>query len=268
MSRPHSSFHPRRTSPPPTRRRAAPGNRRRSFRPKLLPDGGVTFRLRAPKATEVKVAGQFGPDAAMTKDNQGVWSVTVPSVPAGVHEYHFVVDGLNVIDPQNSAVKPQRWPARASCTCPRRRPRRGICRTFRTARSTSTPTSRRRSTSGGASSFIRRRARSRRPLPVLYLAHGFSDNEATWTVHGKAHWILDYADRGEKGGADDRRHARCARAAAGSRWLRAIRPGQLRRALPGTDGGHRSARRAAPTRSQRTRARAPSPGFRWAATTR
>jgi enterochelin esterase family protein len=26
---------------------------------------------------------------------------------------------------------------------------------------------------------------------VLYLSHGYSDNEATWTVHGKAHWILD-----------------------------------------------------------------------------
>jgi enterochelin esterase-like enzyme len=29
------------------------------------------------------------------------------------------------------------------------------------------------------------------PLPVLYLAHGYSDEEKTWTVHGKAHWILD-----------------------------------------------------------------------------
>jgi enterochelin esterase family protein len=28
-------------------------------------------------------------------------------------------------------------------------------------------------------------------LPVLYLSHGYSDNEASWTVHGKAHWILD-----------------------------------------------------------------------------
>ena len=70
----------------------------------------MTFRFKAPKATEVKVAGQFGADAAMTKDDQGVWSVTVPSVPAGVHEYHFSVDGLNVIDPQNSLLKPQRWP--------------------------------------------------------------------------------------------------------------------------------------------------------------
>ena len=76
--------------------------------PEILPNGGVTFRFRAPKANEVKVSGQFGPDSPMVKGDQGVWSVTVPSVPAGIHEYHFVVDGLNVIDSQNAAVKPQR----------------------------------------------------------------------------------------------------------------------------------------------------------------
>jgi len=90
---------------PPRRSQSSP-----LVSPDLLPDGSVAFRFRAPKATEVKVAGQFGADATMTKDTQGVWSVTLPSVPAGVYEYRFVVDGLNVIDPQNSAVKPQRWP--------------------------------------------------------------------------------------------------------------------------------------------------------------
>src|SRR5262245_32359202 len=81
------------------------------FSPELLPDGGVKFRLRATNATAVKVAGQFGVDAPMTKDERGIWSVTVPNVPAGVHEYRFVVDGLTVIDPQNSMIKPQRWPS-------------------------------------------------------------------------------------------------------------------------------------------------------------
>jgi enterochelin esterase family protein len=28
-------------------------------------------------------------------------------------------------------------------------------------------------------------------FPALYLQHGMGDNQATWTVHGKAHWILD-----------------------------------------------------------------------------
>ncbi len=30
-----------------------------------------------------------------------------------------------------------------------------------------------------------------RRYPTLYLQHGMGDNQATWVVHGKAHWILD-----------------------------------------------------------------------------
>src|SRR5688500_7845249 len=79
----------------------APSRRAQSppvMSPEILPDGGVTFRYRARKATEVKVSCQFVADAAMTKNTQGVWSVTVPAVAAGVYEYRFVVDGLSVID--------------------------------------------------------------------------------------------------------------------------------------------------------------------------
>jgi len=50
------------TVPPPTPpaapRLARPGP---VVSPELKSDGSVTFRLRAPKATEVKVSGQFGP---------------------------------------------------------------------------------------------------------------------------------------------------------------------------------------------------------------
>lgn len=158
--------------------------------PELLPDGGVTFRFKAPQATEVKVAGQFGPDAALTKDDGGVWSVTVPKVPAGVHEYHFSVDGLNVIDPQNSALKPQRWPGSNILHIPATPPARwdwqdiphGVVHVH-----------------SYASKALGRPRRilvytppaADGPLPVLYLAHGYSDDERTWSVHGKAPWIMD-----------------------------------------------------------------------------
>jgi len=159
--------------------------------PEILPDGGVTFRYRAPKATEVKVSGQFGADAAMTKNTQGVWSVTVPSVAAGVYEYRFVVDGLSVIDPQNSAIKPQRWPGSSILHVQASPPAPWDLQDIphgtiheHTYKSKALDKFRRIIvyTPPGAES-------SR--LPVLYLAHGFSDNEATWTVHGKAHWIMD-----------------------------------------------------------------------------
>jgi enterochelin esterase-like enzyme len=160
--------------------------------PEILPDGGVTFRYRASKATEVKVAGQFGPEAVMTKDTQNVWSVTVPSVPPGVHEYRFIVDGLSVIDPQNSAIKPQRWPGTSILHVPSSPPApwdlqdipHGVIHEH-TYKSKALDKWRR------IFVYTPPGMTSARRLPVLYLAHGFSDNEATWTVHGKAHWIMD-----------------------------------------------------------------------------
>lgn len=160
--------------------------------PEILADGGVVFRIKAPKADEVKVSGQFGADAAMARDTNGVWSVTVSTVPPGIHEYHFVVDGLSVIDPQNSAVKPQRWPGVSILHLPSSPAApwdlqdipHGIVHEH-TYRSKALGTWRRLFV------YTPPGAAAAGPLPVLYLAHGYSDNEATWTAHGKAHWILD-----------------------------------------------------------------------------
>jgi enterochelin esterase-like enzyme len=173
--------------PPPRRPPQAP-----LASPELLPDGGVTFRIRAPKAAEVKVSGQFGPEAPMTKGDNDVWSVTVPSVPGGIYEYHFSVDGLNVIDPQNSAIKPQRWPGSSILQVPSTPPApwdwqdipHGVVHEL-TYPSKALEKPRR------IFVYTPPGAEAAGPLPVLYLAHGYSDNEATWTAHGKAHWILD-----------------------------------------------------------------------------
>lgn len=177
-TKPTTNTPPRRTQPPPL------------VSPELSADGGVTFRYRAPKADGVKASGQFGKDAEMTKDSNGVWSVTVPSVPAGVHEYRFVVDGISVMDPQNSMIKPQRWPSVSILHVPANPPApwdlqdipHGVLHEH-TYKSKALDKWRRLIvyTPPGASGR----------LPVLYLSHGYSDNEGSWSVHGKAHWIMD-----------------------------------------------------------------------------
>ncbi len=174
-------------TPPP--RAARPGP---LVSPELLPDGGVTFRIRAPKATEVKVSGQFGPEVSLTRGEQGVWSATVPTVPAGVHEYRFVVDGLAGIDPQNPAVKPQRWPNTSILHVPANPPAPWDLQEIPHG------TLHEHVYKSRALNNWRRIVVYTPPgvekagkLPVLYLSHGYSDNEASWTVHGKAHWILD-----------------------------------------------------------------------------
>ena len=48
------------------------------YSPEIHGGGKVTFRIRAPKASEVKVSGEWSGDTIeLTKDAEGVWSVTL-----------------------------------------------------------------------------------------------------------------------------------------------------------------------------------------------
>jgi hypothetical protein len=62
----------------------------------------VQFRLEAPEASTVRLAGTFTgwePDYALHQTDHGVWAILVPLEP-GVHDYAFVVDGSQwVADP-------------------------------------------------------------------------------------------------------------------------------------------------------------------------
>jgi enterochelin esterase-like enzyme len=74
--------------------------------PQIHDDHRLTFRLYAPKASEVAVRGDFGPEAKMTKDDQGVWSVTVGPVTPDFYSYSYYVDGVKTADPRNAVIKP------------------------------------------------------------------------------------------------------------------------------------------------------------------
>ncbi|MCX6630337.1 MAG: alpha/beta hydrolase-fold protein [Candidatus Solibacter sp.] len=71
--------------------------------PEVLADRRITFRLLAPKATEVLVQGNWegGRGLAMTKDNSGLWSVTIPALQPELWAYTFSVDGVRTLDPNN-----------------------------------------------------------------------------------------------------------------------------------------------------------------------
>jgi 1,4-alpha-glucan branching enzyme len=63
----------------PQRRPRTPNDTLRSV--EVAPDHKVTFRIYAPKVSEVSVRGDFG-DGNLTKDDQGVWSITVGPLPS------------------------------------------------------------------------------------------------------------------------------------------------------------------------------------------
>jgi enterochelin esterase-like enzyme len=71
--------------------------------PEVFPNKTVTFRLLAPRASVVVLNGSWdiGTDIPMTKDDQGVWSVTVGPLGEQLWWYSFNVDGVKVLDPGN-----------------------------------------------------------------------------------------------------------------------------------------------------------------------
>ena len=74
--------------------------------PEVRPDRTVTLRFRAPDARQVTLIGELdGKTYPMTKDANGVWSVTVGPWPHDVYNYQFNVDGVIAMDPQNPSVK-------------------------------------------------------------------------------------------------------------------------------------------------------------------
>jgi enterochelin esterase family protein len=75
--------------------------------PEILADRRVTFRFLAPKASEVTLTGDWlegMPPAPvpMTKDDRGIWSVTVGPLAPELWSYTFNVDGARALDPRNA----------------------------------------------------------------------------------------------------------------------------------------------------------------------
>ena len=77
--------------------------------PEVLFDNKVVFRLYAPKATEVSVNGEWSAGnnavASMAKNDSGLWMLTTAPLPPELYGYTFTVDGVNVLDPNNSQVR-------------------------------------------------------------------------------------------------------------------------------------------------------------------
>src|SRR5262245_3887691 len=73
--------------------------------PEVQSDHKVIFRIYAPKASEVTVAGDFGESVKLTKQDNGVWSATVGPLTPDFYSYSFAVDGVKTLDPKNPTMK-------------------------------------------------------------------------------------------------------------------------------------------------------------------
>ena len=159
------------------------------------PDRTVTFKYKAPEAKTVTISGDFGKGGPMTKDDAGVWSLTVGPVDPNIYSYKLMVDGKAELDPQSHAFKPERAGMSNAFEVPDTVP--AIWDRQQNAQRGTVHVLKYQSKSLG----IERHLRVYTPpgygenkdkrFPVLYLFHGSGDNEATWTEFGKADVILD-----------------------------------------------------------------------------
>ena len=80
--------------------------------PEINDDHTVTFRLKAPEASSVSIAGDWIPGQVFgspsTKEmqlgNDGIWSYTTEVLQPDLYRYSFFVDGVRTTDPSNAHV--------------------------------------------------------------------------------------------------------------------------------------------------------------------
>ena len=162
--------------------------------PEVHPDNRITFRFRAPNATEVFLAREGAQRLAMQKDEQGVWSVTTDALEPDLYGYSIVVDGVSLIDPSNPQMKPNLLFTQSVVHVPgpatlpweiNSVPHGVLHHHFYKSKIV-----------GDERDYYVYTPPSYDPnaptlYPVLYLLHGFSDDASGWTAVGRAHVILD-----------------------------------------------------------------------------
>jgi hypothetical protein len=168
--------------------------------PEVHPDRAVTFRLFAPKASEVILMGSPGilevikEPKPLQKDGGGVWSLTVGPLPPGFYTYGYAIDGgVRMPDPSNPNLEVRRWGATSSFIVP------GAKKAVFEARSVPHGTVHidfyDSKNLGGSRMFYVYTPpgyeSSRQRYPVLYLLHGNGQIEASWTWTGRANEIMD-----------------------------------------------------------------------------
>jgi enterochelin esterase-like enzyme len=166
--------------------------------PEVRPDCRVTFRIRAPKASEVTFFGDWmpvGSQEKMTKDSDGVWSVTLGPLAPSIYLYSFTLDGVTIADPVNPRIKLRSRTSASMVEVPAETPAIWQIRDVPHG-SVEINWQKSKALNGETRSFWvytppgYEQDRNRR-YPVLYLLHGSNDTAAGWTLAGNANFILD-----------------------------------------------------------------------------
>lgn len=168
--------------------------------PKVNDDNSVTFVLNAKDAQKVSLVGDFtltnGKDQRhfeLTRNEQGLWSVTTPPLRSEIYSYNFFIDGVRVCDPLNmmqlrdgenffssAIVGGDRGDIYEVQDVPH-----GELRSVWYPSPTLNMS--RRATIYTPASY----GKGKQKYPVLYLLHGMSGDETAWVELGRTAQIMD-----------------------------------------------------------------------------
>jgi len=159
--------------------------------PCVYPDHRATFRLVAPDAHKVQV--RVGQPFDMTKGSDGAWTVTTTPLVVGFHYYTLVVDGVTVADPASRTFFGSGWEnsgieipeaADVDFYLPKDVPHGEVNQRSYYSKVTGKW---RRAYVYTPPDYDSGRTR----YPVLYLLHGWGEDETGWYVQGHVDFIMD-----------------------------------------------------------------------------
>lgn len=159
--------------------------------PKVNSEGRVKFRIVAPEAKTVGCT--FRDSSEFTKGEDGAWYGHTRPLDEGFHYYAIKIDGAEVPDPNSMMYfGSQRWGSAVEIPAKdedfyalKNVPHGQLREIFFYSKSTD---SQRRAfvyTPPGYDQNANQR------YPVLYLQHGWGENEYGWGVQGRTAWIID-----------------------------------------------------------------------------
>ncbi len=169
--------------------------------PNVLADKRAIIQIYAPKASEVLVGGDFtagNKPLSLTKNEQGVWSVTTGPLKPDYYTYTLTVDGVRTMDPKNPVIKQGVSSLENVMLVP------GAETAFEDNRAVPHGEVREVWYSSNTLGMMRRMhvytppgyekpgyEKGNTKYPVFYLLHGGGDDDSGWNSVGRAGFILD-----------------------------------------------------------------------------
>ena len=163
--------------------------------PDVHPDNTITFRYYSRTAKKVSVSGEMlTAPQHMTSDTSGVWSVTIGPVKPDIYPYSFWVDSVLTADPNNTYIFANERFKRSIVEIPGTTP---LIHSLQNVPHGKVSYQWYKSKTLGTTRPVivytppGFDASGKTKYPVLYLIHGGSDTEETWTKVGRANFIAD-----------------------------------------------------------------------------